>query len=45
MVYRLIQGSPNTAREAVLSIIKKQYIYVKLLDLVECNISRNNYIT
>jgi len=40
---------PNLAREAIssgpqstLSIMKKQFIYKKIIDLVECNISPNN---
>jgi len=30
---------PNPAREDILSIMKKKYIYEKFLDVVECNIS------
>jgi len=35
----------HSAGEDILSVKKKQYIYEKFVDLVECNISRNNNIT
>jgi len=35
----------TTAREGILPTKENNYIYEKFIDLVECNISRNNHIT
>jgi len=42
---RLTKVFISSGRVGILSIMKKEYIYETFVDLVECNLFRNNNIT